>query len=75
MCKALGKSYYVLKAFLPLPSQDRIFLCSYGYPGTYSVDQAGLKITDPPTSASQVLGSKACASTPLLFTYTNKLRG
>jgi hypothetical protein len=34
-----------------------------GYPGTHSVDQAGLKFRNPPTSASQVLGLKACANT------------
>ena len=27
-------------------------------PGTHSVDQAGLKLSDPPASASQVLGLK-----------------
>ena len=38
-------------------------LCSPGCPGTHSIDQAGLKIRNPPASASQVLGSKACATT------------
>jgi hypothetical protein len=28
-------------------------LCSPGCPGTYSVDQAGLEIRDPPASASR----------------------
>jgi hypothetical protein len=46
--------------------QDRISLCSPGYPGTHSVDQAGLKFRNPPTSASQVLGLKACATTARL---------
>jgi hypothetical protein len=43
--------------------QDRVFLCSPGCPGTHSVDQAGLELRNPPTSASQVLGLKACATT------------
>jgi hypothetical protein len=47
--------------------RDRVSLCSPGCP--YSVDQAGLKLRNPPTSASQVLGLKACATTtqPVLF--------
>jgi hypothetical protein len=44
--------------------QDRVSLCSPGCPGTHSVDQAGLKLRDPPASASQVLGLKACTTTP-----------
>jgi hypothetical protein len=43
--------------------RDRVSLCSPGCPGTHSVDQAGLKLKDPPASASQVLGLKACATT------------
>jgi hypothetical protein len=38
--------------------------CSPGCPGTHSVDQTGLELRDPPASASQVLGLKACATTP-----------
>jgi hypothetical protein len=34
-------------------------LCSIGYPGTSSVDQAGFELRDLPASASQVLGLKA----------------
>jgi hypothetical protein len=39
-------------------------------PETHSVDQAGLELRDPPASASQVLGLKACATTarPLILT-------
>jgi hypothetical protein len=44
--------------------RDRISLYSPGCPGTHSVDQAGLKLRNPPVSASQVLGLKACATTP-----------
>jgi hypothetical protein len=40
------------------------FLCSPGCPGTHSVYQAGLKLRNPPASASGVLGLKACATTP-----------
>ena len=47
--------------------QDRIFLCSPGYPGTHSVDQAGLDLRDPPASASRVLGLKGCATTAQLL--------
>jgi hypothetical protein len=43
------------------------FLCSPGYPGTHSVDQAVLELRNPPASASQVLGLKACAITPGKF--------
>jgi hypothetical protein len=35
-----------------------------GCPGTHSVDQAGLELRNLPASASQVLGLKACATTP-----------
>jgi hypothetical protein len=42
----------------------QVFLCSPGCPGTHSVDQAGLELRNPPASASQVLGLKACATTP-----------
>jgi hypothetical protein len=43
---------------------DRVSLYSPGCPGTHSVDQAGLKLRNPPASASWVLGLKACATTP-----------
>ncbi|GAB1285411.1 Ras-related protein Rab-7L1 [Apodemus speciosus] len=36
-----------------------VSLCSPGSPGTHSVDQAGLKLRNPPASASQVLGLKS----------------
>jgi hypothetical protein len=41
--------------------QNRVSLCSPGYPGTHSVDQAGLTLRNPPASASQMLGLKVCA--------------
>jgi hypothetical protein len=33
-----------------------------GCPGSHSVDQAGLKLRNPPASASQVLGLQVCAT-------------
>jgi hypothetical protein len=44
--------------------RNRVSLCSPGCPGTHSVDQAGLELRNPPASASQVLGLKACATKP-----------
>jgi hypothetical protein len=44
--------------------RDRVSLCSPGCPGTHSVDQAGLKLRNPPVSASRVLGLKACPAGP-----------
>jgi hypothetical protein len=41
-------------------------LYSPGCPVTHSVDQAGLELRNPPASASQVLGLKACATTAQL---------
>jgi hypothetical protein len=40
----------------------RVSLCSPGYPGTHSVDQAGLELRNPPASASPVLGLKVYAT-------------
>jgi hypothetical protein len=44
--------------------QEKVSLCSSGCPGTHSVVQAGLELRNSPASASHVLGSKACATTP-----------
>jgi hypothetical protein len=41
---------------------------SPGCPGTYSVDQAGLELRNPPAFASRVLGLKAC-NTIARFTF------
>jgi hypothetical protein len=46
--------------------RDRVSLCSLDCPGTHFVDQAGLELRNPPASASQVLGLKACATTTQL---------
>jgi hypothetical protein len=43
---------------------DRVSLCSPGCPGTHSVDQPGLELRNSPAPASQVMGLKACATTP-----------
>ena len=47
---------------------DRVSLYSPGYPGTHFVVQAGLELRNPPASASQVLGLKAC-TTPSADSY------
>jgi hypothetical protein len=41
-----------------------VSLYSPDCPGTHFVDQAGLELRTLPASASQVLGLKACATTP-----------
>jgi hypothetical protein len=46
---------------------ETVSLCSPGCPRTHSVDQAGLKLRNPPASASQVLGLKACVTTARRF--------
>jgi hypothetical protein len=51
---------------LVLVFQDRVSLCSPDCPGTHSIDQADLKLRNLPASASQMLGSKACATTTWL---------
>jgi hypothetical protein len=56
---------------------DRVSLYSPACPGTHFVDQAGLELRNLPASASQVLGLKACATTPgmtvyLRYTLVNK---
>jgi hypothetical protein len=48
---------------------ERVSLCSPGCPGTHFVDQAGLKLRNPPASASRVLGLKVCATTPSLSVF------
>jgi hypothetical protein len=47
-----------------LDFRDRISLYSPGCPGTHFVEQAGLKLRNLSASASQVLGLKACTTTP-----------
>jgi hypothetical protein len=43
------------------------FFFETGFLETHFVDQAGLELRNPPTSASQVLGLKACTTMPGLF--------
>jgi hypothetical protein len=50
--------------FVCLFFRDRVSLYLPGCPGTHSVDQAGLKLRNPPASASQVLGLKAWTTMP-----------
>ena len=64
---------FVLFCFVCLFFRDRISLCSPGCPGTHSVDQAGLELRNPPASASQVLGLKACTATARLIIYLSML--
>jgi hypothetical protein len=52
-----------LFVWLVLVFRDRVSLYIPGCPGTHTVDQAGLKLRNPPASASRVLGLKACATT------------
>jgi hypothetical protein len=61
-----------LKYFFSLCQDLLVSLCSPGCPGTHSVDQAGLKLKNPPASASQVLGLKACATMSGRTTIFNK---
>jgi hypothetical protein len=53
--------------------RDRVSLCSPGCPGTHFVDQAGLKLRNPPASTSLVLGLKACATMPSSDFYIYQL--
>jgi hypothetical protein len=53
--KASDNNSYLLLVwfgFSFLVFQDRVYLWSLGYPGTHSVNQAGLELKDPPASAS-----------------------
>jgi hypothetical protein len=60
-------SCFVCLFVLLLFFRDRVSPCSPGCPGTHFVDQAGLELRNPPASASQVLGLKACATHELPF--------
>jgi hypothetical protein len=55
---------FVLFCFVLFCFFETGFLYSPGCPGTHFVDQAGLELRNTPASASQVLGLKACATTP-----------
>jgi hypothetical protein len=62
--KPFSLSFFLFFVFFFLVFQNRVSLCSPGCPGTHFVNQAGLELRNPPASASQVLGLKACATTP-----------
>ena len=57
---------YLFILVLVLVFRVRVSLCSPGSPGTHFVDQDGLEFRNLPTSASQVLGLKECATTARL---------
>ena len=48
--------------------RKRVSLESPGCPGTYSIEQAGFELRNPPASASQVVGLKVCTTMPCLVT-------
>ena len=60
----LKRNIYIYLVF-----RDRVSLSSPGCPGTHSVDQAGLKLRNLPTSASQLLGLKVCTTTAWLLSF------
>jgi hypothetical protein len=51
----LGSEVFFLFVLFCFVFRDRVSLCSLGCPGTHFVDQAGLKLRNPPVSVSQVL--------------------
>jgi hypothetical protein len=61
---------YSTLLFIHLFLWDRVSLYSPGCPGTHLVDQAGFELRNPPASASQVLGLKACATTARLILHS-----
>jgi hypothetical protein len=63
-CSTFFFSFLFFSFFFLLVFRDRVSLYSPGFPRTHFVDQAGLELRNPPASASQVLGLKACATTP-----------
>jgi hypothetical protein len=65
LCVCISLAVFLVWFGLAFP--DRVSLCSPGCPGTHSVDQAGLKLRNPPASASQALGLKECATTARLL--------
>jgi hypothetical protein len=63
------KETFSLSLFFLLVFGDRVSLCIPSCPGTHFVDQDGLELRNLPASASQVLGSKACTTTPGSFFF------
>jgi hypothetical protein len=56
--------FFFLIYFLFSMFRGRLSLHSCDCPGTHSVDQAGLKLTELPASASRMLGLKAYTTIP-----------
>ena len=57
----------VVAAAVVVVFQDRVSLCSPGYPEICSVDQGDLGLRYPPASGSRVLELKACVTTTQLI--------
>ncbi|GAB1300048.1 Mitogen-activated protein kinase 1 [Apodemus speciosus] len=53
----------------PNADSKGVSLCSPGCPGTHFVDQAGLELRNPPSSASQMLGLKALDLLDKMLTF------
>ena len=70
LCHFKSELFYRLSSFLLsfMVFLDRAsLLSSSGYSKTWSVDQDGLELRDPPASASRVLGLNVCATTTNWF--------
>ena len=52
VCRYIPVMLSLASSLLLFGFQDKVSLCSAGYPGTHSVDQAGLEIRDSSNSAS-----------------------
>jgi hypothetical protein len=51
-CLSVSMLLFFFFFFFFVVFRDRVSLCSPGCPGTHFVDQAGLKLRNPPASAS-----------------------
>jgi hypothetical protein len=71
---SLRVSFFFFLIFIFWFFRDRVSLYGSGCPGTHFVDQAGLELRNPPASASQVLGLKACATMPGSESVFDRLR-
>ena len=72
ICIEISRSVSQRDIHIHIYMNETGFLCAApGCPGTHSVDQAGLELTNSPASASQALALKACA-TMLSFGFVLK---